>query len=56
MEKRNIDCSLEYNVGIEDVVEIASPVTKGSVVYPDHLECRIFVRLRESARLVNIYC
>ena len=56
MDKRNIDCSLVYNVGVEDVVEIASPVTQGSVVYPDHLECNIFVRLRESARLVSVYC
>ena len=54
VDKRNIDCSLEYNVGVEEIVEIASPVTQGSVVYPDHLECNIFVRLQESARYLIV--
>ena len=52
MEEVNNGCSLEYTVGFGDVVEIASPVVDGGVVYPDHLECNISVGLQGSERSV----
>ena len=52
VDKVNNGCSLEYTVGFGDVVEIASPVADGSVVYPDHLQCNISVGLRGSERSV----
>ena len=53
VDEVNNGCSLEYTVGLGDVVEIASPVVDGSVVYPDHLGCNISIGLHEAARSVS---